>query len=46
VPVPAALPLFTLRYQKVTLVTSFIPTLNGGINHGSVLYIFGKIALD
>jgi lipid IVA palmitoyltransferase len=46
VPVPAVLPLFTLRYQKVTLVTSFIPTLNGGINHGSVLYIFGKIALD
>jgi hypothetical protein len=46
VPVPAVLPLFTLRYQKFTLVTSFVPTLNGGINHGSVLYIFGKIALD
>lgn len=46
IPFPAILPLFSLRYQKVTVVSTFIPTLNGGINHGSVLYVFGKIALD
>jgi palmitoyl transferase len=44
-PVPVALPLFTLRYQKAELLTTYIPKLNGGINHGSVLYIFGKIDL-
>jgi palmitoyl transferase len=46
IPFPAILPLFSLRYQKFTLVSTFIPTLNGGINNGSVLYVFGKIALD
>ena len=45
IPFPAILPLFSLRYDKFTLVSTFIPTLNGGINHGSVLYVFGKIAL-
>jgi hypothetical protein len=35
-----------VRYQKVTVMSTFIPTLNGGINHGSVLYVFGKIAID
>ncbi len=46
IPFPAILPLFSLRYQKFTLLSTFIPTLNGGINHGSILYIFGKIAID
>jgi palmitoyl transferase len=46
VPFPAILPVFSLRWQKVTLTSTFIPTLNGGINHGSVLYVFGRIALD
>jgi palmitoyl transferase len=46
VPFPAILPLFSLRYQKATLITTFIPTLNGGINHGSILYIFGSIGID
>jgi len=46
IPFPAILPLFSLRYEKATLISTFIPTLNGGINHGSILYIFGKIALD
>jgi len=45
VPVPVVLPLFTLRYQKVELLTTFIPTLGGGVNHGSVLYVFGRIGL-
>jgi palmitoyl transferase len=45
VPFPAVLPLATLRHENVEVLTSYIPKLNGGINHGSVLYIFGKIDL-
>ena len=44
-PIPVVLPLFTLRYQKVEVLSTYIPKLNGGINHGSVLYVFGKIDL-
>jgi lipid IVA palmitoyltransferase len=44
-PIPVALPLFTLRYQKVEVLTTYIPKLNNGINHGDVLYVFGKIDL-
>ena len=44
-PFPVVLPLFTLRYQKAELLTTYIPKLNGGVNHGSVLYVFGKIDL-
>lgn len=44
-PVPVALPLFTLRHGSVEVLSTYIPKLNGGINHGSVLYIFGKIDL-
>ena len=36
VPFPALLPLLSLRYRQATLMTTYIPTLNGGINHGSV----------
>jgi palmitoyl transferase len=46
IPFPAILPLFSLRYQKATLISTFIPTLNGGVNHGSILYIFGSIGID
>ncbi len=46
IPFPAILPLFSARYEKFTLYSTFIPTLNGGINHGSILYVFGQIALD
>jgi lipid IVA palmitoyltransferase len=45
VPVPAILPMFGMRYQKFTLLSTFIPTLNGGVNHGSVLYLFASIGL-
>jgi lipid IVA palmitoyltransferase len=44
-PVPVVLPLFSLRYQKVEVLSTYIPKLNGGINHGAVLYVFGKIDL-
>ena len=45
-PFPAVLPLFTLRYRKVELLSTYIPKLGGGVNHGSVLYVFGKIDLN
>jgi palmitoyl transferase len=44
-PIPVVLPLFTLRYQQAELLSTFIPKLNAGINHGDVLYFFGKIDL-
>jgi lipid IVA palmitoyltransferase len=44
-PVPVVLPLFSLRYQQFTLVSTYIPNLGGGINHGSVLYVFGRYTL-
>ena len=44
-PFPAVLPLLTLRHQNVEVLSAYVPKLNGGINHGSVLYIFGKIDL-
>jgi lipid IVA palmitoyltransferase len=44
-PIPVVLPLFSLRYQKIEVLSTYIPKLNNGINHGDVLYIFGKIDL-
>jgi len=44
-PVPVVLPLFTLRYQKAELLTTYVPRFGGAVNHGSVLYVFGKIDL-
>lgn len=41
-PIPAVLPLAALKFGRATLLTTFIPTLNGGINNGSVLFVFGK----
>jgi lipid IVA palmitoyltransferase len=45
IPVPVVLPLFSLRHDKVEVISTYIPKLNGGINHGSILYVFGKIDL-
>ena len=45
VPVPAALPLGLLRYGKATLITTYVPSFNGGVNHGSTLLVFGHYAL-
>jgi palmitoyl transferase len=44
-PFPAVLPIASVRVQKATMVMTYIPTLNGGINHGSTLYIMGRFAL-
>jgi len=40
------LPLASLRYGPATLITTYIPNLGGGINHGSVLYVFGRVTID
>ena len=42
VPFPAALPLVSLRYGNASLVTTYIPNVGGGVNNGSVLYVFGR----
>jgi palmitoyl transferase len=42
IPFPAALPLASLRYKEATLSATFIPTVGGGVNNGSVLYVFGR----
>jgi palmitoyl transferase len=44
-PFPAVLPLLSVRYDKFTVYGTYVPSL-GGINNGSVVYIFGKVALD
>jgi palmitoyl transferase len=43
VPIPAILPMAALKYKKATLMATFIPTVNGGINNGSVLFVFGRV---
>jgi palmitoyl transferase len=45
-PIPVVLPLMSLRYDRVTVMSTYIPNFGGGINQGSVFYFFGKIALD
>ena len=44
-PIPAVLPLASVRYGRAELLATYIPKLNSGVNHGSVLYVFGKIDL-
>ena len=46
VPFPVLLPLLTFRYKQANLVMTYIPTLGGGVNHGSTLYLFGRYTLD
>jgi lipid IVA palmitoyltransferase len=42
VPIPVLLPIASVAYGKATLMATFIPTVNGGINNGSVLFLFGR----
>lgn len=42
VPIPALPPVAAVAYGRATLMATFIPTLNNGINNGSVLFVFGK----
>jgi palmitoyl transferase len=45
IPFPALLPIASLRYRDATLSATWIPTLNGGINHGSTVFVFGRVML-
>jgi len=45
VPFPAILPLASLRYRDGTFFMTYIPSLGGGINHGSTLFMFGRVLL-
>jgi hypothetical protein len=44
-PVPAVLPLVSARYRQAEFFVSYVPKVSAGVNHGSVLYVFGKIDL-
>ena len=44
-PFPAVLPIAAARYDKLTVYATYIPTL-GGVNNGSILFLFGSIRLD
>ena len=39
---PAALPLASVKVRNVEVLGTFIPKLNGGINHGDVAYVFAR----
>jgi palmitoyl transferase len=41
-PFPAALPLASVKVRNVEVLGTFIPKLNGGINHGDVAYVFAR----
>jgi palmitoyl transferase len=45
IPFPAILPLASLRYRDATFFMTYIPSLGGGINHGSTLFMFGRVLL-
>lgn len=45
-PIPFALPAASLNIGKVSLMAVLIPKLNGGINHGNVLFIFAKLPIE
>ena len=44
VPFPVILPVAQVGYKKLTLMSTFIPTLNNRVNNGSVLYFSGRYA--
>lgn len=45
-PFPAVLPIASLRYRDAVLSATWIPTLNGGLNHGSTVFVFGRVILE
>jgi palmitoyl transferase len=42
IPVPFAFPMGTIDVGNASINAILIPKLNGGLNHGNVLFIFGK----
>ena len=46
IPFPVMLPLAVVAStRRRTLVTTYIPNVGGGINNGSMLYVFGRIGV-
>lgn len=46
-PIPFILPMASIEYDsKYSVNAVLIPKLNGGINHGNVLFIFGRYDFD
>lgn len=43
IPFPAILPLASIKLGPAEIMGTFIPKLNGGVNHGNVGYFFGRI---
>jgi palmitoyl transferase len=41
-PFPAALPLASVKFHGAEVIGSFIPKVNGGVNHGDVAYFFAR----
>ncbi len=41
-PIPAILPVGSVKLGPAEVMASYIPKLNGGINHGDVLYLFAR----
>jgi palmitoyl transferase len=41
-PFPAALPVASVKFHGAEIIGSYIPKLNGGINHGDVAYFFAR----
>ncbi|WP_035060287.1 hypothetical protein [Andreprevotia chitinilytica] len=46
VPFPVAFPLVTVKVDRFSLLGTFLPKLGGGLNHGNVGYLFGRIELE
>ena len=46
IPFPIVLPIATLRYGQGRIDATYIPNFGGGINHGSVFYVLGRVILD
>ena len=40
---PGVLPGASIRDGGLTLLAMFIPKIGGGVNHGDVLYLFGRV---
>ena len=41
-PFPAALPLAALKLKQLEIIGTFVPKLNGGVNHGNVASFFAR----
>ncbi|KAF0813799.1 Lipid A palmitoyltransferase PagP [Andreprevotia sp. IGB-42] len=46
IPFPIALPLVSIKADRVSLMGTFIPKLGGGLNHGNVAFFFGRVELQ